>query len=252
MNNPKDYWQDKTNSGHRFSSTEYFRKKALECAQVMEEFGSTGEIIDLGCGAGELLEQLIPLARISKGIDCPPSMIESAKQRLKDIDIDLDVADIFEILPQSSFPTWTTTEALNQYLNPTEMARVIGLFARNEQAHAFYLFDCVDPIRYMTLGMGSYYSTQPESALNGLTARTKSIARDLISCAKLASFRLGRQQWIKWKDQGMGFAYTPYFWFETCKKLNLEINFISSKYYEYRYHAIIRKLPRADSRAQNF
>ncbi|MCO7570707.1 class I SAM-dependent methyltransferase [Pseudomonas chlororaphis] len=243
MNNPKDYWQDKTNSGHRFSSTEYFRKKALECVQIIEEFGSEGEIIDLGCGAGELLEQLIPLIKISKGIDYSASMIESARKRLEGIDIDLDVADVFETLPQSSFPIWTTTEALNQYLNATEMARIIKIFARNEKAHAFYLFDCVDPIRYLTLGMGSYYSSQPEPVVNGLTVRAKSIVRDLISCAKLANFRVGRHQWIKWKDQGMGFAYTPYFWFETCKRLNLEVSFISSKYYEYRYHAIIRKPP---------
>lgn len=241
MNSPKDYWQDKTNSGHRFSSAEYFRKKALECAQIIEEFGTEGDIIDLGCGAGELLQQLRPLVNITKGVDYSASMIESAKKLLESIDVDLEVADVFELLPRSNFPVWITTEALNQYLDPVEIARVIEIFARNGKAQVFCLFDCVDPVRYMTLNMGSYYSTQPESATGGLKNRFKSIARDLLACAKLIAFRLSRHRWVKWKDEGMGFAYTPYFWFEVCKKFDLEVNFVSSKYYEYRYHVIIYK-----------
>ncbi|MCU1764185.1 class I SAM-dependent methyltransferase [Pseudomonas protegens] len=241
MSNLKDYWQDKTNSGHRFSSVEYFKKKSLECKYILEEFGAEGKIIDLGCGAGELLQHLTPLVNISKGVDYSASMIESARKLLDGIDIDLEVADVFDLLPQSDFPVWTTTGALNQYLNPAEITKVIEIFARNGKASAFYLFDCIDPIRYITLNMGSYYSTQPEPVLKGLGAQAKSIARSLLSCAKLATFKLGGQNWIKWKDQGMGFAYTPYFWFETCRKFGLEVNFISSKYYEYRYHVIIRK-----------
>ncbi|MQA57522.1 class I SAM-dependent methyltransferase [Pseudomonas piscis] len=241
MSNPKDYWQDKTNSGHRFSSTEYFKKKALECTHVLEEFGAEGKIIDLGCGAGELLQHLTPIANISKGVDYSASMIESAKKLLDGIDIELEVANVFEILPQSDFPTWTTTGALNQYLNPSEITRVIEIFAKNEKASGFYLFDCVDPIRYLTLNMGSYYSTQLEPAPSGPGAKARSFIRGMLPCARLAAFKLSGNKWIKWKDQGMGIAYTPYFWFETCKKFNLKVSFISSKYYEYRYHVIIRK-----------
>ncbi|MBC2655742.1 class I SAM-dependent methyltransferase [Pseudomonas sp. MSSRFD41] len=242
MNHSKNYWQGKTDSGHRFSSTDYFRKKALECAQVIDEGACQGRIIDLGCGAGELLQQLLPLVNITKGVDYSASMIDSARKLLAGMEVELDVADIFELLPQADFTQWTTTEALNQYLNPAEIAKVIEIFANNPKARVFYLFDCVDPVRYMTLSMGSYYSTQPEPAPNGLGDQARSMLRSLATCARLAAFRLGGQRWVKWKDEGMGFAYTPYFWFEACKKLGLEVTFISSKYYEYRYHAIIRKL----------
>jgi hypothetical protein len=40
---------------------------------------------------------------------------------------------------------------------------------------------------------------------------------------------------------GMGYGYLPRFWLEACDARGLEVEIVSSRFYEYRYHVLIHK-----------
>lgn len=48
-------------------------------------FGSGGDVLEVGCGTGLLLERIARFARTAKGIDLSPGMLEHAKKRGLDV-----------------------------------------------------------------------------------------------------------------------------------------------------------------------
>jgi SAM-dependent methyltransferase len=109
---------------NRESGDEFYRKKAREHRDVLSDNDAQYGILDLGCGAGELLEQLAPLAKVAVGIDYSPAMLAAARRRLD---------------------------------GRFELERILDLFAANAKARTFYLFDCIDPMRYDLLVLGISY-----------------------------------------------------------------------------------------------
>ena len=65
--------------------------------------------------------------------------------------------------------------------------------------------------------------------------------RNLIRMSRIV-LRPGRQrEWAPLPGAGMGFGYLPSFWRRQADAHQLSVEIVSSRYYEYRYHVMLRK-----------
>lgn len=199
--------------------------------------------LDLGCGAGELLVHLRDNVNITVGLDYSKSMLEAARQRLGDSPVQLLDTDLFAYISTATQPTWITTGAVNQYLDPHQTEQFLQAFSENTNAKSLFLFDCVDPLRYAVLQFGSRY---PDASLATQSWRAVRIARLLTSIRRTETgFRLmfgmlSRSNQAL-RRHSMGFAYLPNRWRDMIEALDLDCEFVSSLFYEYRFHVIVRK-----------
>lgn len=242
----RKFWEVQTSSLHRSSDDDFYRHKAEEHAGLMEPDEKSSGCVDLGCGAGELLYYFSDHAKIDLGLDYSASMLDEARRRLEGKSIALSDADAFAFLAQSTSPTWTTTGALNQYLAPDQLADLTTLFTANESARSFFLFDCVDPVRYAMLSCGTRYQRESASRRTAAGRAARRRLRVIVSLLQVARIVLspGRLQrdWARLPDREMGYGYLPSFWLRQAHTQRLSIEIVSSRYYEYRYHVILRKL----------
>jgi SAM-dependent methyltransferase len=238
------FWSAQVSSLHRSSEPRFFEEKASEHAALIPVAERNQPVVDLGCGAGELLHYFADHVNVQLGLDYSESMLDQARALLSDRDIELSSADAFEFLPTASQPTWTTTGALNQYLDATEIARLVAVFANNEKARAFYLFDTVDPLRYRLLPLGISYAKPSGSAAAGargwIVMARKFAAKALATPGVVAAILSGRLG-IRLGGPGMGYGYRPSFWHGLASRHGLDIEIVSSRLYEYRYHVLLRK-----------
>jgi SAM-dependent methyltransferase len=236
----KQFWSTQTSSLHRFSSDDFYRRKAEEHAATMSASDRTAECIDLGCGAGELLRHLAPLVRVTTGMDYSASMLAAARRRLDGLEIDLIEADPLERLAETTHRVWITTGAINQYYTPDRLHQLLDLLRDHSSARALYLFDCVDPLRYRTCPFGSSYLPPPDTEPLSLLSRLRRVAaRWRVALAlgmgrfEVPALRLGRTR--------MGFGQRPDFWIAAAAARGLGIEIVSSRFYEYRYHVRLRR-----------
>lgn len=240
----KEFWNRQKSSLHRSDDEWFYRGKAEEHASAMSPQERSLEGIDLGCGAGELLFFFMDHANIKAGADYSQSMLDAAEERLKGKGISLLNVDIFDYLPTSNYPVWTTTGAINQYLDPARMNAFLDIFAKNETARSLFLFDCVDPVRYALMPFGISYRPPAVKGAKGLKDYLRPAyrrLRSLVLAARLASGLLEKNV-RKLPGAGMGFGYLPRFWIGAAADRKLQIDIVSSRYYEYRYHISLRKI----------
>tara|TARA_A100001035_G_C27767720_1_gene494592 strand:+ start:602 stop:1354 length:753 start_codon:yes stop_codon:yes gene_type:complete len=241
----KDFWDSQSSSFHRLDSKVFYDKKANEHAQIIQPNDRESGIIDLGCGAGELIEYLNELVNIEIGIDFSSSMIRAAKKRIKKTHnikfLVSNTDETFDFLKKSTQPVWTTAGALNQYLNLNEIKKLMEIFNANEHVRSFYLFDCVDPIRYKVLDFGcSYLSQKKKSKKYKLIKRAKIYLRRLIFAMELTSGLLNKESY-RLGLPNMGYGHLPQLWLKFGDDFSLHTNIVSSRFYEYRYHVIYTK-----------
>lgn len=248
------FWSRQTSSRHRFSTEAFYAAKAEEHTALFAEDDCRAPAVDLGCGAGELLLHLAARLNVRAGLDYSGSMLEQAKIRLAGTGIELVQGDAFEYLPGRPLQVWLTCGALNQYLAPEALHRFLDLFLREAAPRSLYLFDCVDPVRYAALPYGtSYVRTAPPAAarrrggiaaVRGVAGTVVRTLRAAVDAARLAA--RSRTGFRELAGPGMGYGYLPLFWLDACEARGLEVEIVSSRYYEYRYHALIRK-PRSSA-----
>jgi SAM-dependent methyltransferase len=240
MDKAKNYWQKATKSHHRFATEQFYKEKAEENAALMNHEDRNSSCVDLGCGAGELLYYLSFLLNVQVGIDYSDSMLKAARHRLVDKNISLINQDLFVYLKTADHKVWITTSAINQYFDATDQKRLLDIFIKNQSATAFYLFDCVDPLRYAILNFGiSYLPKAPESKI-------KAIAKYCYYTFK-GAWLLCR--WALKSGSGayclgpsrMGWGYFPRFWLKEGALRNMNVKIVSSHAYEYRYHVLLHK-----------
>ena len=244
----QEFWSAQVSSLHRSSDPQFYEQKASEHAALIPVAERTEPAVDLGCGAGELLQHFADLVNVRVGLDYSESMLDRARVALGDRDIELSSADAFEFLPTASQPTWTTTGALNQYLDAAQIDRLVEIFADNDHARGFYLFDAVDPLRYRLLPLGIGY-TKPDSHGPVRKAtwilKARRFAGKALGAARLYMAILTVRSGSRLGGPGMGYGYFPSFWHGLASKHGLDIEIVSSRLYEYRYHVLLRKV-RAD------
>lgn len=240
MDRETQYWANQSQSLHRRADAASYVKKAEEHAAWMRAEDRTARLIDLGCGAGELLHPFSRLVRVTAGLDRSSSMLSACRARLEGQEIELIEGDIFTHLPESTYEVWTTTAGLNQYLGPDELHRLLDLFATHRTARSFYLFDCVDPMRWSLTPHGISYDADRFTAPRTLRGRLASIVLR-VSAAGLLLLGPPRSDCRRFRNAGMGWGYLPRFWLKACAARSLEIEIISSRSYEYRYHIAIHR-----------
>lgn len=246
MNDPyKLYWQTKTTSGHRTEDPAFYQRKATEQAALMLPDERARPSLDLGCGAGELLEHLQHHVNVVAGLDYSDSMLQAARQRLGESSIRLTNSDLFDYLPTAAEPNWMTTGAVNQYLDWQQTRRFLQLFRDNPSARSLFLFDCVDPVRYAVLPFGPSYLPRRPALRPRWRAGLMSLYREARRVATGVELILGLfdRRGVLLNRGRMGFGYHPCHWRELIEPLDLECEIVSSLLYEYRFHVIVRKRP---------
>jgi trans-aconitate methyltransferase len=240
----KNFWKTQTSSLQRYSTDAFYNEKALEHISIIDPAHLKLNTIDLGCGAGELLNWFIinrnsPVRTLA--LDYSETMLKVARDKITNSNIEFICADIFEYLPASKSGLWMTCQAINQYMIPDQQLKFIKMFAENKYSKALYLFDCIDPIRYTVLELGCKYSDTAVQKSISIRNILRSIARAIKIISKLSILSIIHQKYHP-LSVGMGYGFSPLFWRVCCKVIGgMKVNIISSRYYEYRYHVIITK-----------
>lgn len=235
MNDFKSYWAQQTSSRHRFDNDEIYRKKAEENLLLMSQEDRVSGCVDLGCGAGELLSYLSNDCVINVALDFSEAMLEKARNRLSDKNIQFVNEDALSYLKHSVDSVWIASGSINQLLDAKSQLEFLDLFVDTASVKSFYLFDCIDPSRYVLFAAGAinrYDLNRPPSWLRRIVGFGRGLVR--------AVFQPG---WFDFAPLGgyMGYGFAPGFWRRECERRGLKVELVSSKFYEYRYHAIIRK-----------
>lgn len=231
-------WNKVEDSGNRLSDEWYYRAKAKEHIQLFSEDDKEKECVDLGCGAGEILHFMTEELNITIALDFSEKMIELAKKNDYYRIPNFICGDCFEYLPSCTNEVWTTCGAINQYLDCQRISDIIRIFSENSCASSFYLFDCIDPLRYATLTLGSKF--KKENVGSKLSFRGFiSMIKEFIKVAYRINFI---SHTYKYAFLHFGYGHAPMLWYSLASKYNLQIEIVSSKYFEYRYHVILKKV----------
>lgn len=124
--------------GRRSESRTYFDKVASEWRdlrdsiadsrtylnEIKNEIPSKGSLIELGCGSGILLTQLMPRTGNTIGIDYSPAMLAEAKQNLSEFNVDLRLGYLEYLpAPDSSADIALSHMVLHHVQNPADALR---------------------------------------------------------------------------------------------------------------------------------
>lgn len=233
MSKPKNIWKiffkDKKHGGHRCSSEEFL---SLEAREKLFHLDGGKTLLDFGCGSAELLtyyaleyEQLV-------GVDFSPSMLEEASKRIekkKCQNINLILADHETLWKNldSSFDRITAAGVI-QYLTFQEIDTFIFDASKylNKDGKIVF-FDILDSRLYPLWKIGVF---SRDINVFKILCKIGFEFRTMIS----ASFK-NRPKDI------LGFSHNPYTIEKIANKHGFKMTYVQSMYYEYKYHAIMRK-----------
>jgi hypothetical protein len=259
-------WSTQFQSGNRSNTFLYLERKALETYAVLKDYCgySTEPVVDLGCGAGELLEHLLSSINIVKAVDYSKTMLSAARERLANLKLhtapDL-ICEGVDILPGLMESVWISTGALSQYSSKDQLELIVSRFQENQAARYFVLFDTIDPVRYFALPFISYKNSyigkgalvdskvyDSNSSLEVAARKKRSLnlilSRPLIILHNLLcglSTILTSPQVCRLPGSLMGYGVSPSFWLSIASRRGLGISILSSREFEYRYHVVISK-----------
>ena len=236
------FWTGRTSSGQRYSGPIYNMAKAQEHANFMTSSDRVRGAVDLGCGAGEILSEFTNLVTINAAVDFSSSMIEAAKKSIPNRGIAFHCQDVFEYLSVSRESVWTSSQGINQYSDERMLTELFAAFAKSQEASAMYLFDTIDPFKYLLARggvLGAYYGGIHFS----IVKRTL-----MLLVGTVISLLYPRWFQIGYLGRIVGYGVSPTFWTRMCGNHDLNVRMVSSLHYEYRYHVAIEKkhLPNND------
>lgn len=227
------YFSDKKKGGHRFSTEEFLAKEANE---KLFHLNGGNTLLDFGCGAGELLIYYVPNYEKVIGVDFSRSMLVEAEKKIlhhKYKNVDLILADdktVWEKL-NLKFDQITTTGVV-QYLTPEQLEEfILNASMYLNEGGKITFFDIIDPRLYSLWKIGWF--SQKSMFRNMFTSAFNSCVK------RVLAFLKGQPGDI------VGNSHSPQIIEEMARKNGFQVEFARSMYYEYRYHAIIQKLPEA-------
>jgi hypothetical protein len=238
-NRESNFWLTQRSSLHRGTGDRYYGSKAAEHLAFIDAGDRQAGAIDLACGAGELLSQLAPSMKIVAGLDTSPSMLAEASRRLDGARIRLVNEPAIEHLAHNPYAVWMTTGGLNQYLDPTDQLRLLDLLASMPMTRTYYMFDCVDPIRYRMLPLGIGYLPRADPKPSVMPGLRPALLRARAALQLCFGDSTGLA--VPLRRPGMGWGYPPRFWIQEAARRGLTTHVVSSLQYEYRYHVAIGK-----------
>ena len=246
QNSIKNYWNKQSQSLHRDNDLLFYEKKANEHLGIFSAHEKTYPALDIGCGAGELLSQLIIKLDIRSACDISSSMLDEAKKKIRNSNLRFHRVTALETFLNSSHEAlWMTTGAINQYLDAKDLKKALNIFSENKNAKIFTLFDCVDPFKYMLLMDKISYLPARKIRRSSASAILRFLPKFVLSNWRLLYnyFKINCSGGCVYLGRAsMGYGYKTYIWHQWCGELGLSCEIVSSRYYEYRYHVIIKKL----------
>ncbi len=227
------YWSTRSDGGHRQSNEEFLRRDAEDKLMLLEGGQS---ILDFGCGAAEVLRYLAPSYALAVGVDFSPTMLAAARRRL-DAEglarvglIQADDTTVWSVLPHA-FSRIAVGQVV-QYLNDD----ALGIFLDHARAWVepggrVGLFDVIDPRLGYVFALG----------LLGDDGRQPHLGPVLLLRALRHWLRTRYRLLQGLPPDEMGIAHHPTRVCELAQKAGFDCDIVWSRYYEYRFHAILRR-----------
>lgn len=231
----KVYWENKENGGHRWQDENFLKKEATE---KLYHLSGGNSLLDFGCGSADLLAYYAPKYSIVVGVDFSSNMLNNARIRLKSFgydDIQLVQADDINVWERvhESFDRITAGQVV-QYLKLEQLDRFIsGASKRLNPGGKIILFDIIDPRIYFLVKIGVLVPKYTFTTKAGITNIAKSTIRLAIS-KPLAILK-------QTPADKIGNSHHPDDIYQIARKYDLEMEYVCSMYYEYRYHVIFTR-----------
>lgn len=224
----KEYFSDKKKGGHRFSTEEFLSKEARE---KLFHLNGGKTLLDFGCGAGELLIYYVPNYEKVVGADFSRSMLSEAEKKIQQArgSVDLIFADdrtIWSELNQK-FDRITATEVV-QYFTPEQLEDfIINASGYLNKGGKIVLFDIIDPKLYSLWKIGWFSQNFISWSIP---------VRAYCGCIRRISAFLKNQP-----GDIIGYSHSPHLIKKIALRNDFQMEYVSSMYYEYRYHVILSK-----------
>ena len=228
----RNYWSGKDTSYLRKDSDLFYERKVLEHVGHLFVPERTMSVIDMGCGAGELVKYYLENLNIVEAVDYSAKMLARASERCGGRKCIFIEADCVEYSAITRSPVWIASESINQYLTLDKVEVIINNFVTSDSARTMALYDTVDPDRRALLEEGRCLYDQ-------FSPKRNIMIKNAIKSFLLAVSGTYAAELVSHGEAGFGIR--PHFWFRMANTYDLDLELVSSKYYEYRYHVIMRK-----------
>jgi cyclopropane fatty-acyl-phospholipid synthase-like methyltransferase len=212
--NWQGFWDGKTDGGHRSQEEAFLAKEARE---KLFHIGEVENLLDFGCGSGDLTKYYADAIPRVVGADFSETMLAGARKRLPNVPLHCaDDVTIWSKLTET-FDVITVAGVL-QYMKLWQAERFVG----NARAHLapggrIVLFDIIDPRIYALVEMGLF----PDKSFPS--------PRGFASAAVNALFPSRRT---------IGYPHHPRDVKAAAASVGFATEIVWSMFYEYRYHAI--------------
>lgn len=237
------YWEGKTSGGHRSHELAFLDREAAEKLFHLQLPGT--DLLDFGCGAGELTLYYARAFDSVVGVDFSSSMLEMAATRFEQAGVENvrlvngDHVGIWDRLaPDTSFDVITAGQVV-QYLSPCELKSfLITALGRLRPGGRLVLFDVIDPRIYWLLELG-FFPRKPGMMWPAVRTSPGNVA---LTSARLLLHRL-RRRLRGLPAREIGYLHHPQVFLDALDGAGVEVIFTGSLYYEYRYHVVIDRGP---------
>jgi len=220
------YWADKTDGGHRYKNEAFYKMEAQE--KLFHLCGGES-LLDFGCGSADLLIYIIPQYKKVTGIDFSLSMLAKARDKITHFNfknVNLIHADDQKMWAEidQSYDRIINIQVI-QHMTHDQIDNFIKNATKKLNPNGkIIFFDVIEPRRFY-LWKSGFFSNDSH------------IIYVMFQFIKLRLLHLIRS--AAPDDKIMGFAYNPQIIEKIAEKYNLQMEYVASMYYEYRYHAIL-------------
>ncbi|MGV8108372.1 class I SAM-dependent methyltransferase [Methanospirillum sp.] len=227
--NYKEYWATKSSPGNRRDDNEFCQKKINE---VLLHIKRGGIILDYGCGNCNQTKFLSPHFDRIIASDLSECMLVEAKKEVEFsgikniIHLQADEDTVWEKIKQKVNGIIST--GVIQYFQSQQLEKFIEKCVSNTTDDGFIVFfDVINPLKFLFF------------RYNLVNNRGSLI--NFVRCIIHATYLYFLEHNPEKNLGEIGYGYYPEYFIKICMKNNLNIEVVSSIYYEYRYHVIIKK-----------
>lgn len=227
----RQYWADRSDGGHRSQAEEFLRKEARE---KLFHLGSGSSLLDFGCGAADLLVYYAEHFERVVGVDFSQTMLDAARERAERFgrtNIELVCADdaaVWDVV-EGSFDRISAGQVIQYF----DEAQIDGFLAGAKRALArggeIILFDVIDPRIYVLHELGLFGGNRG--------VRLVRHAAQLLASKTVRRLR-------RLPDSIIGYRHAPERIGAVAGRHGFAMELVWSMYYEYRYHALLRRTDR--------
>lgn len=225
-----DYWRDKQDAYHRHSDEIWLSKYAEELLALLPKRGT---LVDVGCGTCQLTTSLASAYDEVIGFDSSASMLKEGRQRLIQHRVNnvlLTQGDATRFPKEVANVDAILVNGVLQYLDREAMKEHLSECLRVLSPRGTILWGLIPDARLRHMWYAGALSTQQRTWY----------AKALIWLSTMRSLMAARAKGdILW--DGIGRWFWPHEIQELAAEQGLSCQLVHAWYYEYRFHAILRR-----------